>query len=112
MPESTTAVRKGDRRSKYQMLRRHIAIGGWFGNILFATVGVFFGFFIGGFGGVRFFEELFLIDLTGPVAALIGSVVGVITGTLSVWAILVIVCAFGGALTYLIRFGSFPSPNE
>lgn len=112
MPDTRTAAPPPDRRSKYQLLRRHIAIGGWFGNILFITVGIFFGFYIGGFGGAKFFEELFLVDLTGPVAAILGSVVGIITGTLSVWAILVIFCAFGGALTYLIRFKSFPSPIE
>lgn len=112
MSETPIAAPLTDRRSKYQLLRRHIAIGGWFGNILFLFVGIFFGFYIGGFGGAKFFEELFLVDLTGPVAAMVGSVVGVITGTLSVWAIMVIMCAFGGALTYLIRFGSFPSPIE
>lgn len=112
MLESSQNSPSRDRRSRWQHLRKYIAMGGWMGNVIFVFVGIFFGFYIGGFSGAKFFEELFLIDLTGPVAPILGSIVGIITGTLSIWGILVIMCAFLGALAYLAKYRSFPSPTE
>jgi len=98
--------------ARWKLLRRYLAAGGWTGNALFLAIGVHFGFYIGGFGGAKFFEELFLIDLTGAFASLLGSLVGVFVATLSIWAILVIVSAAGGALVYFLIHLSFPSPYE
>lgn len=102
--------RRRDRRSDWQLLRRHVVVGGWLGNVLFLVVGIQFGFYLGGYGGAKFFEVLFLMDLTGPIATIVGSVVGVIVGSLSVWGILVVVCSGAGALWYWIIHRSFPSP--
>jgi len=96
----------------WQVLRRHITVGSWFGMAFFAVIGIQFGFYLGGYGGAKFFEVLFLMDLTGPVAALTGSIVGIIVGTLSVWAILIIISAFCGALVYWLKYRSFPSPPK
>jgi len=89
-----------------------VAAGGWLGNVVFVVVGIRFGFYIGGYGGAKFFEELFLIDLTGPVASLLGSAVGVFVGVVSTWAILVICFSFFGSLVYLLIHHSFPSQYE
>jgi hypothetical protein len=96
----------------WQVLRRHIIVGSWFGMAFFAVIGIQFGFYLGGYGGAKFFEVLFLMDLTGPVAALTGSIIGIIVGTLSVWAILIIISAFCGALVYWLKYRSFPSPPK
>ncbi|UCG88172.1 MAG: hypothetical protein JSW71_06410 [Gemmatimonadota bacterium] len=103
--------RKSDRRSQWKLLRQHVIVGGWLGNVLFLVVGIQFGFFLGGYGGAKFFEVLFLMDLTGPVAAIVGSLVGVVVGLLSVWGILVVVCAAAGAAWYWVVHRSFPTPT-
>ncbi len=95
----------------YQHVRRYIRNGGRFGNICFVLYGAFFGFYIGGFSGAKFFEELFLVDLTGPVASILGSVIGVVIGLLSVWAIMVITGAFWAAVIFFVIYRFFPSPE-
>ena len=103
--------RRGDRRSNYETLRWHIQVGSWVGHALFLIIGTQFAWYLGGYGGAKFFEVLFLVDLTGPFAAIVGMLVGVVVGTLSVWGICVIVCSACGALTYWIKYRSFPSPT-
>lgn len=103
--------RESDLRSNYEILRWHIQIGSWVGHILFLTIGTQFAWYLGGYGGAKFFEVLFLMDLTGTFAAVVGIVIGVIVGTLSVWGICVIVCSAFGALAYWLKYRSFPSPT-
>ena len=96
----------------WQMLRRYLVVASWFGNLLFLVIGVWFGFYLGGYGGAKFFEVLFLMDLTGPIAAITGSIIGVVIGSLSIWAILIVVSGFFGALVYWIKYRSFPAPSK
>lgn len=103
--------RASDQRSDYEILRWHIQVGSWAGHVLFLTVGTQFAWYLGGYGGAKFFEVLFLMDLTGTFAAVTGMIIGVTVGTLSVWGILVIVCSAIGALTYWLKYRSFPSPT-
>ena len=107
-----TDILQKEELTAWQVLRRHILVGSWFGLAFFAVIGIQFGFYLGGYGGAKFFQVLFLMDLTGPVAALIGSVVGIFVGVLSVWGIMIITCSFGGAMVYWIKYRSFPTPPK
>lgn len=91
-------------------MRRYISIGGMFGNLVFILVGIAIGFYYGGMGGTRFFGELFLIKQAGSLAAMTGSVIGVLVGLICVWAIFVIMFACCGAILYWIRYKQIPPP--
>ena len=95
----------------YQVLRRYQVYGSWFGNLVFFTVGIPFAFYLGGYGGAKFFEVLFLMDLTGSVASIVGAVIGVFIGFFSIWAILTVVFSALGALAYWLKYRSFPTPG-
>lgn len=103
--------RASDQRTAYEVFRWHIQVGSWVGHALFLVIGTQFAWYLGGYGGAKFFEVLFLMDLTGPFAAITGMVIGVIVGTLSIWGILVVVCSALGAFTYWIKYRSFPAPT-
>jgi hypothetical protein len=103
--------RASDQRTAYEIFRWHIQVGSWVGHALFLVIGTQFAWYLGGYGGAKFFEVLFLMDLTGPFAAVTGMVIGVIVGTLSIWGILVVVCSALGAFTYWIKYRSFPAPT-
>lgn len=111
----TTAVRPEtggapDCTPEWQTLRNHLKVGSWFGHAAFAVYGLWFAISYGGFGGIQYFADMFLIEQLGRnFAALLGLVFGVFIGLLCVWAICVIVAAFIGAVVYFIRFKSFPS---
>lgn len=91
-------------------MRRYIRIGGMYGNIIFLVAGIWIGFFYGGLGGTRFFEELFLIKQAGSVATICGSFIGVLMGLICVWAITVVSFALGGALLYWVQHKRLPLP--
>ncbi|MBN2082913.1 hypothetical protein JW859_12010 [bacterium] len=95
-----------------EVLRRHIVVGSWFGHMLFVVWGMFFGFSYGGFGGMRFFTDMYLLDQLGSFSSLIGVLFGTFIGVVCVWAICVIVGAFGGALVYWFKFRSFPTSHS
>jgi hypothetical protein len=109
-PEAPAPAMANDRRSPFQTLRWYISIGGMFGNLVFLLIGATVGFYYGGLGGTRFFEELFLIKRAGSVAAIAGSVVGVLMGLICVWAIMVIMFACCGAMLFWIRYRHIPMP--
>ena len=99
-----------DRRSPYHEMRRYIRIGGLYGNLVFLVTGIWVGFFYGGLGGTRFFEELFLIKQAGSVATIVGSFIGVLMGLVCVWAITVVTFALSGALLYWLQYKRLPLP--
>lgn len=92
----------------WKLLRRYLVTAGWIGNLVFAVNGIFFGFYYGGFGGIRFFDDMWLLDRIGSFSAMLGLVVGVCIGVICVWALCVIISACTGALVYWMRFKSFP----
>ncbi len=91
-------------------MRRYISIGGMFGNLAFLLVGAAVGFYYGGMGGARFFGEMFLVKEAGSLAAVVGSIIGVMMGLVCVWAIMVIMFACCGAILFWIRFRHIPPP--
>lgn len=92
--------------------RHYVIVGSWFGHVLMVVYGIFFGLSYGGFGGIQFFTNMFLLEHTGMVAAVIGLVLGSFIGLVCVWAICVIVTSSLGLLVYWLRFRSFPTPPE
>jgi hypothetical protein len=108
--QPTRPAKAAERRAPYFEFRRYINVGGMFGNLAFLVGGVFVGFFYGGIGGTRFFEELFLIKQVGSLATLAGSVLGVLMGLVCVWAICVVVFACGGAMLFWARYRRWPPP--
>lgn len=99
-----------DLTPEWRILRNHLKVGSWFGHAAFAVYGLWFAISYGGFGGIQYFSDMFLIELLGRnFAALLGLVFGIFIGLICVWAICVIVAAFVGAVVYFIRFKSFPS---
>jgi hypothetical protein len=97
--------------TSWQALRHHMLAGSWVGNLLFLVNGVFFGFYYGGFGGMEFFSDMWLLDRTGAFADMLGAVLGIFIGLLCVWAILVIAGAACGTFVYWFRYRSFPTPQ-
>jgi len=91
-------------------MRRYIRIGGMYGNFAFLLAGTWVGFFYGGLGGTRFFEELFLIKQAGSAATILGSFIGVLMGLVCVWAITVVTCALSGALLFWVQYKRLPLP--
>lgn len=92
--------------------RRYVVIGSWFGHGLMLVYGIFFGLSYGGFGGIQFFTNMYLLEHTGMVAAVIGLVLGTFIGLVCVWAICVIVTSSLALLFYWFRFRSFPTAPE
>jgi len=92
--------------------RRYVIIGSWFGHVLMVVYGVFFGLSYGGFGGIQFFTNMFLLEHTGTFAAVLGLILGTFIGLICVWAICVIFTSFLGLIFYWLRFRSFPTPPE
>jgi hypothetical protein len=92
--------------------RRYVIIGSWFGHVLMVVYGVFFGLSYGGFGGIQFFTNMFMLEHTGMVAAVLGLILGTFIGLVCVWAICVIFASFLGLVFYWLRFRSFPTPPE
>ena len=98
--------------TSWDLLRRHIAIGGWFGNGLFLVYGILYGLAYGTVGGVMFFNDMYLIDELGSLQTVIGVIFGTMIGLICVWAICVILGAFIGALVYWFKYRSFPMPSR
>ena len=96
----------------WQLLRRYLMIGSWIGTGVFVLYGLFAGVSYGGFGGIQFFTDMFLLDYLGRVSALAGVVMGIFIGVVCVWAICVIFGAAIGSLVYYLKFKSFPAPQE
>jgi hypothetical protein len=96
----------------WQLLRRYLLTGSWIGTGVFVLYGIFAGASYGGFGGVQFFTDMFLLDYFGRLSALAGMVMGVFIGLVCVWAICVILGAAIGSLVYYLKFKSFPAPQE
>jgi len=92
--------------------RHYVVVGSWFGHVLMLVYGIFFGLSYGGFGGIQFFTNMFLLEHTGMIAAVIGLVCGTFIGLVCVWAICVIITSSLGLLFYWLRFRSFPTPPE
>lgn len=96
----------------HKLLRRYIYIGSWFGLAVFIIYGLWAGVSYGGFGGIQFFTDMFLLDELGSLSPLVGVVLGVFIALVCVWAICVILGAFVGALVYRFKFKSFPMPQD
>lgn len=94
------------------MLRRHIVVASWYGHGLFIVYGMFAGFYYGGFGGVQFFSDMFLLDYLGKLPTLLGAVCGVFIGLVCVWAICVVAAGAVGVLVYWVRYRSLPLPPQ
>jgi hypothetical protein len=94
----------------WDVLRRYIVVGSWFGHALFLAWGVFFGISYGILGGYEFFTDMYLVDRIGALAGLVGIIMGVFIGVVCVWTICVILAAGIGAGVYWVRFRSFPMP--
>lgn len=96
----------------WDVLRRYLIIGSWFGHGLMIVYGIFFGLSYGGFGGIQFFTNMFLLEHTGLFSAVLGLILGTFIGLVCVWAICVIFAAALSLLFYWLRFRSFPTPPE
>lgn len=96
----------------WDLLRRHLIVGSWFGHALFLAWGVLFGVSYGVLGGFEFFTSMFLLDRVEAFAGMAGIVLGVFIGVVCVWTICVILAAGIGAAVYWARFRSFPMPPQ
>jgi hypothetical protein len=96
----------------WKLLRRYLVTGSWIGMAVFVLYGIFAGVSYGGFGGIQFFTDMFLLDYLGRLSALAGVIMGIFIGVVCVWAICVIFGAAIGALVYYIKYKSFPAPQE
>jgi len=101
-----------ERLTSYDLLRRHIVVGSWFGHALFFFYGILYGMAYGTVGGLMFFNDMYLIDLLGSLQTIIGIVFGSFIGLVCVWAICVILGAFIGTLVYWFKYRSFPVPTR
>ena len=99
-----------ERLTSYELLRRHLVVGSWFGHLLFLLYGVIYGAAYGIVGGIRFFADMFWLDQLGSLNTFIGMVFGAFIGLVCVWTICVLLGSFAGALVYWYKFRSFPMP--
>jgi hypothetical protein len=94
------------------LLRYHVRIGGWLGNLAFVLGGAVAGVLYGGFAGIQFFAALEPFDRFDSLATLAGLVLGITVGVAATWATFIVVFAALGALLYWLRFRSFPAPAD
>lgn len=98
--------------TRWEDYRLHVRLGSLFGNVVFVLFGIYVGVSFGGFGGIKYFSSMYLLDRTGSLAAIFGLCAGILIGVLCVWAIFVITAAGVGALIYWLRARTIPTPPE
>lgn len=96
----------------YQLYRRYLIIGSLIGHVLFVVNGAYIAFSFGGFGGIQFFSQMWLLDRIRNYAAFFGMLAGIFIAAICVWALGVIACAFIAGCLYWLRYRSIPVSVE
>jgi hypothetical protein len=96
--------------SAWEVFRRYLVISSWFGNAGFVVYGLYLGFSYGGFGGIKFFSSMFLLDRLGSLTSFVGAILGIVIGLICVWTLFIIFAACFAALAYWSVHRSIPSP--
>lgn len=104
----STDLASVEKLTSWDLLRRHLIVGSWFGHLLFILYGILYGASYGVVGGIGFFKDMYLLDQLGTFNTFMGIVCGAFIGLVCVWAICAILGSVVGSMVYWFKYRSFP----